>query len=231
MRSLTLVFLALAPVGVLSQRVSKDATCGGSTGNTCNGSAFGNCCSQVCIPLKVDEAGGQLLIYISSMDGVVAQMPTAAKVARPVSASVLKPLLLDRPVLLQRLRPAVARLLLSLDLRQVCLSQQTRDAEHPLEAKHVWEAAGVTVALSITGVAQAKVCFYSTGEDASKIDQTTVRRIHARKAMGSATMLVRPKAALQHRLPHLSPRLLPPLHQRWRPRRLLASHLWPPCPP
>jgi hypothetical protein len=118
--------------------------------------------------LKVDQTAGQLLTDISSMDGVVAQMPTAAKVARLVSASALKALLLDRSVPLQRLRPAVARLLLLLDLHQVYLSQSTRDADYPLEVKPVWGAAGVTVALSITGVAQPKVCFYSTGEDASK---------------------------------------------------------------
>ncbi|KAH4076662.1 hypothetical protein HBI56_123050 [Parastagonospora nodorum] len=46
MRSLTLLFLALAPCGVLSQRISKDATCGGAKGYSCLGSSFGNCCSQ-----------------------------------------------------------------------------------------------------------------------------------------------------------------------------------------
>jgi hypothetical protein len=47
MRSLVLLLLALTPLGTLSLRVSTDASCGGSKGSTCLGSAFGQCCSQV----------------------------------------------------------------------------------------------------------------------------------------------------------------------------------------
>ncbi|KAF1936720.1 hypothetical protein EJ02DRAFT_515646 [Clathrospora elynae] len=59
MRSSSIIILLLSPFTALAARTSRDGTCGGSLGNSCEGSVFGNCCSQYSYCGKTDAYCGK----------------------------------------------------------------------------------------------------------------------------------------------------------------------------
>jgi hypothetical protein len=96
MRSSALLLIVLAPTGILSYRVSRDATCGGQKGYTCLGSAWGDCCSKVHAPQwsEVDI----LLTHVHSTAGVVATWAIAASAVILHLGPVIKSLCPNLPV-------------------------------------------------------------------------------------------------------------------------------------